>query len=61
MTYTKGEAYIGDDYSDRPIRLAIMLPHSCDEWVIGTPEDAQNLINDLVVLIEELKGKQEVK
>jgi hypothetical protein len=53
MAYERGEAYIDKDYWDKKGRLAIMLPHSCDEWVIGTQEDAKQLITDLEKLIKE--------
>lgn len=32
----------------------IFLPHSCDEWVIGGPEEAQQLIADLQQILTEL-------
>lgn len=33
----------------------IVLPHSCDEWIIGGEKEARQLIEDLEKLIKELK------
>lgn len=30
-----------------PVRTGVYLPHSCDEWVIGGPEQIRALIVDL--------------
>lgn len=56
MTYIKNEAFIDTEpwINKAPV---IMLPHSCDEWVIGSPEDARTLIADLEALIPELEKK----
>ena len=35
--------------------LKIVLPHSCEEWVIGGVKEAQDLIADLQRLIKELQ------
>lgn len=53
-TYRKGEAYIDRAEWSEPPTKAIMLPHSCDEWVIGTAKEAQDLIDDLTALIPKL-------
>lgn len=58
MAYEKGEAYIGNDYYDTR-RPSIALPHSCDEWVIGTAKEAQDLIDDLKELIPKLPAESE--
>jgi hypothetical protein len=34
----------GDEFSDRRIAW---LPHSCDQWVIGSKEEVKALISDL--------------
>lgn len=34
----------------------IQLPHSCDEWVIGGVEDAEEMIKDLKEAIEFIKN-----
>lgn len=54
MSYRKGRAYIGEDYTVYEDVKAIMLPHSCDEWVIGNAQEAQDLIDDLTELIPQL-------
>lgn len=62
MTYVKGEAHIDEDFTgedwEDDIKEAIMLPHSCDQWVIGDADDARQMIKDLEVLIVELEAKQ---
>lgn len=35
-------------------RKVIMLPHSCDEWIIGTQEEAEQMIADLQEAIQHL-------
>ena len=50
--YTKGKARIDIDY-DFDGEPMIVLPHSCDEWVIGGSEQAQQLIEDLQELIKQ--------
>jgi hypothetical protein len=51
MAYAKGELEFGkitdsrtDDYD---MGEWFYLPHSCQDWVIGTAEDARNLMEDL--------------
>lgn len=48
---------LGDwEYHHRPGEATIFyLPHSCDEWVIGSVEDAKKLIADLTKLIDSLE------
>jgi hypothetical protein len=46
MSYQKGQVYIDGDFFDSP-DLAIMLPHSCDEWIIGGAKEVDALIADL--------------
>lgn len=58
MAYEKGEAYIDKDYWGDS-EVAIMLPHSCDKWVIGSPDDARQLIADLEKLIEGFPERTE--
>ena len=57
MSYTKGEAHIDEDYWSNTKDMVIMLPHSCDEWVIGDVQQAQDLVDDLQKLIQELATK----
>ena len=40
------------DYSLSPSKPLAYLPHSCSEWVIGSPQEAKALIEDLYVFIE---------
>ena len=49
-------AYCDCENEDHSIRLGglIYLPHSCDEWVIGTKEDAEQLIADLQQAIKQI-------
>lgn len=39
------------DYRD-DMRMKIMLDHSCDEWVIGTPEETRRFIKQLEAAVE---------
>ncbi len=59
MVRLKGEAIhvssIGIDSGDVPVPFA-MLPHSCDNWVIGGPDRIRELIHDLM---EALKLMEE--
>lgn len=48
--YRQGEAAVRDIRS-RP--RVIALPHSCDEWVIGGPDEARQMIADLEAAIAE--------
>lgn len=50
--YNPGEVMITTEYYGNRDKV-IALPHSCDEWVIGSPDDARNLIKDLEKAIEE--------
>ncbi len=34
-------------------RGTVYLPHSCQEWVIGGPEQIQALIDDLTILLAQ--------
>lgn len=57
--YHKGDIHIDKPYIDAREdngyddtykyrdKKAIMLPHSCDEWIIGTKEEAEQMIADL--------------
>jgi hypothetical protein len=36
------------------------LPHSCDEWVIGGPEQIQALIDDLTEALKALSAQQPI-
>jgi hypothetical protein len=59
MSYTKDLAYIdADEWSEG--EKAIMLPHSCDAWVIGNSFEAKLLLADLQKLIPKLEemGRQ---
>lgn len=58
MSYTKGEAFIDEDW-DNGKRLAAQLPHSCEEWVIGGPKEIDDLIADLTELKKKLLAPQE--
>lgn len=55
MVYTKGQATIDINWSDNI--PAIQLPHSCDEWIIGSPNQARQLVLDLEVLIIKLEAQ----
>ena len=65
MAYRKGYARIDkiygdsaeDDYSGKE-RIAAILPHSCDSWVIGGPNEVRQMIDDLQAI---LAGPWEVK
>lgn len=56
--YTKGDIYIDEARRDQRNnqweygKKAIQLPHSCDEWIIGTPLEALTMIEDLKIAIE---------
>lgn len=55
MAYTKGELSIWKDYwGETPEKLVAQLPHSCDEWVIGGPDEIKALIEDLQEALKEL-------
>jgi len=42
------------DYSD--LTDVVYLPHACDEWVIGGPEQVRKLITDLELWLEAQKS-----
>ena len=48
--YTKLKPY-WDRYSLNA-SWQIVLPHQCDEWIIGTRDDARRFIDDLERLLE---------
>jgi hypothetical protein len=35
----------------------VSLPHSCDEWLIGGPEQIRDLIDDLWAALDKLEGR----
>lgn len=37
------------------VTVAVYLPHSCDNWVIGGPDQIQALINDLQEALTKLR------
>lgn len=43
----------GDDM--KTLTGGVYLPHSCDSWVIGGPEEIKTLIADLQTVLESLK------
>lgn len=53
--YRKGEVTVKENYYDGTGKMAIMLPHSCDAWVIGSIKDAETMLEDLKEAIEKLK------
>ena len=56
MAYQKGKVQFGrvlDTQTEGYDRDEwFYLPHSCDEWVIGTREQAEQLIADLQALLQ---------
>lgn len=51
--YEKGMvSRFDEEYGDEDLRGKIILPHSCDEWVIGDDDDARQLIADLQALLD---------
>lgn len=40
------------DYLDPPV---VRLPHSCDAWVIGGPDEVAQMIADLTALLAQMK------
>ena len=57
--YKKGEVKITTSPSAEVERCAF-LPHSCDEWVIGGPNEVKQLIADLQYILkfwEDYNGK----
>jgi len=58
MAYKKGDLKKGEVADSRELYDCgdwFYLPHSCDEWVIGTEEEARRLIADLEELLAESK------
>lgn len=58
-----GECFSGDHAhairdargrDDNPVGT-VFLPHSCDAWVIGGPEQVKDLIDDLLALLDKTK------
>lgn len=45
-----------NDY-ERP-KVAAYLPHSCDEWVIGGPEQVRAMIADLQEALKVMGGEE---
>ncbi len=39
----------------------VSLPHSCDHWVIGGPEEIESLITDLHLALKAMKSEEEEK
>lgn len=55
--YKKGEADICRNYREFGDNLpndVVLLPHSCDEWVIGGKEEVEMMIADLQELLKQL-------
>lgn len=57
------EAEAGDGFSRSVVRGVALdrkpmayLPHSCDEWEIGGPEDVRAMIADLSAALEKMGG-----
>lgn len=38
----------------------VYLPHSCDEWLIGGPEQIQALIDDLTQALKAISAQQPI-
>ncbi len=47
--YKEGRVRVGIPNYEHEI--LIYLPHQCDEWIVGTAEDARQLIRDLEAAI----------
>lgn len=48
--------FITDSRSRKTFNIpCAFLPHSCDEWVIGGMDEVNTLIEDLKILLEEMK------
>jgi hypothetical protein len=41
----------------KTLRHGAYLPHSCDSWVIGGPEEIEALISDLKLAADLLRGR----
>lgn len=46
----------GYDEEGQPKPPCVYLPHSCDEWIIGGPEQIKAMIQDLQDALTELGG-----
>ena len=46
----------GYDEEGAPKPPFVYLPHSCDEWIIGGPEQIKMMIQDLQEALHELGG-----
>lgn len=64
--YNKGMIRFSDEYDSslgfdeqQAIGKVYNLPHSCDNWVIGTRKEALQLIEDLQKLLDEEFKKTE--
>ncbi len=55
MAYKKGEVEVATHLHEDS-RPEIILPHSCDEWVIGGKEEAEQMIIDLREAIKKLEN-----
>lgn len=57
MSYKKGDLKVGREYDNRDdaeSKVAVAyLPHSCDAWVVGSKDDAQALIADLQLYLDD--------
>lgn len=49
--YKAGEARVRDDYLLGNAVRVVALPHSCDQWKIGGPDQVRQLIADLSDLL----------
>lgn len=63
LTDPNGECFSNDHehairdargHDDNPIGT-VFLPHSCDAWVIGGPDQVKDLIDDLLALLDKRK------
>lgn len=57
------DEHIHTVYDSRPseeecIPPCVCLPHSCDEWIIGGPEQIKLLIADLCFVLKRMEGKE---
>lgn len=46
----------GYDESGAPKPPCAYLPHSCDQWVIGGPEEVREMIADLQAALERMRA-----
>lgn len=56
------DGHIHTGYDSRPSEECALpwtcLPHSCDEWIIGGPEQIKLLIADLCFVLKRMEGKE---